>query len=177
MRLTRRTMLFSGLACGLASNAGASLSVPVTDRLSLTILADGSVSSFAAPVEQPGFRILPPPRAATHRRTLRAEFGYSVLADALVGDARHRIVIDFGYTPETLTSNMAILGIDPQTIDAMVLSHGHYDHFGGLPALARRVRRGTPLYVGGEEERTPRSTAAKRTSRSRASHRQRPRVR
>jgi 7,8-dihydropterin-6-yl-methyl-4-(beta-D-ribofuranosyl)aminobenzene 5'-phosphate synthase len=152
MQLTRRTMLLSGLTGVFASSAGAAISAPIVDRLSLTVLADGSVSSFATPVEQPGLRIFPPPRpAASHRRTLRAEFGYSVLADALIGDVQHRILIDFGYTPETLTSNMAILGIDPATVEAMVLSHGHYDHFGGLPAILRRVRRGTPLYVGGEE--------------------------
>lgn len=153
--LTRRTVLGAGLAGMLASRvgaAGALASVPVVDRLSLTILADGTVSSFAVPVERPGLKILPPRRAASsYRLTLRGEWGYSVLADAVVSDARKRILIDFGYTPEALSSNMAILGVDPLSIDAMVLSHGHYDHFGGMAAILGRVRRGTPLYVGGEE--------------------------
>jgi len=127
-------------------------SVPAVDQLNLTILADGTVSAFAVPVERPGLKILPPRRvASSYRVTLRGEWGYSVLADTLAGSARSRLLIDFGYTPEALTSNMAILGIDPATIDAMVLSHGHYDHFGGLAAMLGRVRRGTPLYVGGEE--------------------------
>jgi 7,8-dihydropterin-6-yl-methyl-4-(beta-D-ribofuranosyl)aminobenzene 5'-phosphate synthase len=146
------------LAAGLATaapfpSASAPITVPEIDRLALTLLADSTVSSFATPVERPGLKILPPERtAASFRQTLRGEWGYSVLADAVGrAGARHRVLIDFGYTPETLTSNMALLGVDPGSVDAMVLSHGHYDHFGGLAAVVGRVKRGTPLYVGGEE--------------------------
>ena len=51
---------------------------------------------------------------------------------------------------------MAILKIDPSSFDAMVLSHGHYDHFGGmvgfLNAHQRRSSRAKlPFYVGGED--------------------------
>ncbi|PIB93355.1 MBL fold metallo-hydrolase [Caulobacter sp. FWC2] len=151
--LTRRMILASSLAMvAPQSGATAPIVVPEIDRLALTLLADSTVSSFATSVERPGMKILPPERAASsYKLTLRGEWGYSVLADAVNAGARHRALIDFGYTPEALASNMALLGVDPVTIDAMVLSHGHYDHFGGLAALVGRVKRGTPLYVGGEE--------------------------
>lgn len=42
---------------------------------------------------------------------------------------------------------MAILGVDPGTVDAMAPKHGHYDHFGRLFALAWRVKRGTQVHV------------------------------
>ena len=153
MQLTRRSLLGSGFAAMIASRSAAVLpAVPIIDRLSLTIIADGSVSNAAQPVERTGLRIVPPARGApSHRLTLRAEWGYSLLADVNGSGADHRILIDFGYTPEGLASNMAILGIDPMSIDAMVLSHGHWDHFGGLAALLGRVRPRTPLYIGGEE--------------------------
>lgn len=149
---SRRSILAGGLAAALPWRSfAAPLAVPVVDRLELMILADGTVSSFAAPVERPGLKIVPPGRTASYRATLRGEWGYSVLADAGLGDVKRRMLIDFGYTPEALASNMALLNVDPATIEAMVLSHGHYDHFGGLTALLGRVKRGTPLYVGGEE--------------------------
>lgn len=152
--LTRRMLLAAGLAVTtpFPSAAAPTIAVPEIDSLALTLLADSTVSSFATPIERPGLKILPPARAASsYRLTLRGEWGYSVLAEAVGGGARHRVLIDFGYTPETLASNMALLGVDPASVDAMVLSHGHYDHFGGLAAVVGRVKRGTPLYVGGEE--------------------------
>ena len=40
--------------------------------------------------------------------------------------------MDVGFTPEALNNNIRLLSIDPGELDALVLSHGHYDHFGGV---------------------------------------------
>ncbi len=43
-----------------------------------------------------------------------------------------RILFDTGQDYSVLEHNARILGIDPGNVDAIILSHGHYDHTGGL---------------------------------------------
>src|SRR6185295_17213346 len=71
------------------------------------------------------------------------------------GEERRRVLVDFGFTPEALVNNLDLLEIDPGALDALVLSHGHYDHFGGLVGFLRQnnsnLKAKLPFYVGGEE--------------------------
>lgn len=57
-----------------------------------------------------------------------------------------RVLFDTGGSGEVLLHNLALLELDPATLDAVVLSHGHDDHTGGLPGLLPHLKRGAPLY-------------------------------
>jgi 7,8-dihydropterin-6-yl-methyl-4-(beta-D-ribofuranosyl)aminobenzene 5'-phosphate synthase len=134
--------------------------VPQVDRLTVTILTDNLVSPFLTSQQLDGLKIervaslsvvpdLPP------RLTLTSEWGLSMLADSAIGSQTRTVLVDFGYTPEALLNNMHILGADPGRIDAMVLSHGHFDHFGGLTgflaATKGQLKPGLPFFAGGED--------------------------
>lgn len=88
-------------------------------------------------------------------RTLVSEFGLSMFVESQRGAQTRNILVDFGYTSQALLNNAGMLGIEPSRIDALVLSHGHFDHFGGLVGFLRehqsKLRAGLPLYVGGED--------------------------
>ncbi len=56
------------------------------------------------------------------------------------------ILFDTGGDGRILLGNMRRLNIDPKEIDAIVLSHVHGDHTGGLPSVLR-IRPGVAVYI------------------------------
>lgn len=61
---------------------------------------------------------------------LHAQWGLSCWIEAPPA----RVLLDCGAT-DAFLRNAGVLGVDAAAADAFVLSHGHYDHGGGLPAL------------------------------------------
>ena len=72
---------------------------------------------------------------------LVAEHGFSALVTVTKDDREHRFLFDAGTTPDGATANMRRLGIDPASIEAIVCSHGHFDHTTGIDGLIRAVGR------------------------------------
>lgn len=65
---------------------------------------------------------------------LIAEHGFSCLIEA----DGHRILFDTG-AKDALLKNSMSLSVNLSKLDALVLSHGHYDHTGGLAAIIERL--------------------------------------
>jgi 7,8-dihydropterin-6-yl-methyl-4-(beta-D-ribofuranosyl)aminobenzene 5'-phosphate synthase len=65
----------------------------------------------------------------------------------LVETEADRVLFDTGQSGAVLLHNMGVLGLDPQTISALVVSHAHYDHTGGLRALLEEIHASLPLYA------------------------------
>jgi 7,8-dihydropterin-6-yl-methyl-4-(beta-D-ribofuranosyl)aminobenzene 5'-phosphate synthase len=79
-----------------------------------------------------------------------AEHGLSLLlhAEGLSEDGGNKdftLLVDTALRGTTLLGNLAAMGIGVDDIDALFLSHGHYDHTGGLEELLRS--RSLPLTV------------------------------
>ena len=79
---------------------------------------------------------------------LVAEHGFSALVTTRRGAITHTVLFDTGVSPDGMATNLERLGLDVGAIEVVVLSHGHFDHAGGFPGLARlRHRSGMPLTV------------------------------
>jgi 7,8-dihydropterin-6-yl-methyl-4-(beta-D-ribofuranosyl)aminobenzene 5'-phosphate synthase len=77
-----------------------------------------------------------------------AEHGFSVLIDITAGSMSRRLLFDTGVSKDGILKNMKSMNIEPSTIDAIVLSHGHTDHAMGILGLLEESRRkGLPFVI------------------------------
>lgn len=64
----------------------------------------------------------------------------------LIEDGDHAILLDTGYS-DVFLENAHRMGIDLSRVTDIVLSHGHNDHTGGLPAFFARFSQNVHLYA------------------------------
>ncbi len=110
------------------------------DRVELTVLIE-EAAGFVPYSEGPAR----PTTADEH--TLLGQHGLSILATAATGNSTCRVLFDGGISEFSLMYNARKLGVDFADVNAVVLSHGHGDHFGGLPAALRELPSGVPLVL------------------------------
>jgi 7,8-dihydropterin-6-yl-methyl-4-(beta-D-ribofuranosyl)aminobenzene 5'-phosphate synthase len=108
------------------------------DRVSVTTVVDNSVDILRS--DEKVARRWSVPRARKIA-DLRAEHGLAHHVEVARGRETARIAFDFGLTAEAMTHNFRELGLDAPAIDALALSHGHSDHFGGLLGFLSAYRR------------------------------------
>lgn len=163
VNLMRRSLLAAGAVGLLVGAKGPQivrpLPVPEVDSVSVQVITDNAVfGPFLDNSSLPGLTVTrmgggPPHATRMSSRALMAEFGLSLVATSKKGGDVRKVMVDFGYSPEVLSNNLALLNVDPATISAAVLSHGHLDHYGGFAGLfgPTAPSRHLPLTVGGEE--------------------------
>jgi 7,8-dihydropterin-6-yl-methyl-4-(beta-D-ribofuranosyl)aminobenzene 5'-phosphate synthase len=167
MRITRRDFLrATGLAGGTVlipslleksekSLAQAQTSAPPTvARLAVRVVVDSYQDALVRNTKVGNITVERVAGAGLGKR-IYGEFGLSLHLESQREGEKRNFLLDFGYTSGALFNNLDILKLDIASLDALILSHGHYDHFGGLvPFLKRervKMRKDLPLYVGGED--------------------------
>ena len=119
------------------------------DSVVVTTLMDNITDVFM-PDQGPARRVAPgrgPWRRAAVMEgaqvpeALVAEHGFSVLVTVTRAGREHRFLFDAGTSPDGVAENMRRLDIDPGSIEAIVCSHGHFDHTTGIDGLIRAVGR------------------------------------
>jgi len=161
----RREFLKGSVAFAGAATAGgfscieiasaAPIQPPMVDKLTVNVLIDSSYDAFFKPSQVNGVSIQAGPRATDFRRTLHNQWGLSLLLESQRGSEQRNLMLDYGYSPDALLNNIDILKVDPSKITALIISHGHFDHYGGLIGFLDSYREKLPvdvkLYAGGED--------------------------
>jgi len=132
---------------------GEVLPLEPVDELSVLTVCDNSMN-LLLPDEGPASRLSmaemgrqAPTREAPTLREGKvpdaplAQHGFSALVEVRKGSRVRRLLFDTGLTPDGCAENLRRLGRDPAGIEAIVCSHGHFDHTTGLSGLIGRLGR------------------------------------
>lgn len=77
-----------------------------------------------------------------------AEHGFSMLVRVFHNGVAITILFDAGISVNGVVDNAERMGIDLSKVEAIALSHGHYDHFGGLLKVIEKVNKSDlPVFV------------------------------
>jgi 7,8-dihydropterin-6-yl-methyl-4-(beta-D-ribofuranosyl)aminobenzene 5'-phosphate synthase len=125
------------------------------DELAITIVVDNATDTLSS--VSPGipqlpemFHLLDAPPVGTHEghdmvvtldRLCVACHGFSALATARRGDRSATVLFDVGPYGDVWLANAERLDIDLSSIDVLFLSHWHWDHSGGIPAVVAAIAR------------------------------------
>ncbi len=79
-----------------------------------------------------------------------------MLNQYLIEDGEHRVLIDTGSAGTIgksgeLPNALEAIGVSPDSLDAVIITHMHEDHIGGLVAGGRRVFANAELYIDRRE--------------------------
>jgi len=116
-----------------------------SDTMKVTVLMDNYTDALIPSTEN----AQRPPLADGSKVAdpLWAEHGLSLFIEVFTGNQRHCILLDTGWSEEGILHNMKILKIANSDIEAIVLSHGHMDHFGGLEKILKLSPQKIPLIL------------------------------
>ncbi|AEJ18469.1 MBL fold metallo-hydrolase [Gracilinema caldarium] len=107
--------------------------------LTIQVLIENNLPPEVARPEAPQSEFPQP----TTARNFIAEHGLSFWIEK----EGHRLIFDTGKSG-AFVQNAELLGIDLSSAEALVVSHGHYDHGGGLRTLAETAHYRGPLWTG-----------------------------
>ncbi|MGD0804976.1 MAG: MBL fold metallo-hydrolase [Candidatus Bathyarchaeia archaeon] len=118
------------------------LNLREADRLEVLNLVDNYTDVFKAQDTKIDRRpwVSPP-------TLLLAEHGFSCFLKVCAGSEEHFVLFDSGVSAECLFHNAKLLNVDLDSIESIVLSHGHFDHTGGLMELLGRSTKEIPLIL------------------------------
>jgi 7,8-dihydropterin-6-yl-methyl-4-(beta-D-ribofuranosyl)aminobenzene 5'-phosphate synthase len=151
----------TGLICSAVgaprAAAQARITAPTIDSLAVRVVLDGGHDIFIETRQMPGVKVerTGNPGGAQLGKALHSQWGLSLYLESTIGTDTKRHMLDYGYTSDALINNLEMLKVDVARVDSLIVSHGHFDHYGGLSGFLDKYRAAMrpemTLYCGGED--------------------------
>lgn len=120
-----------------------SVSIVSVDKVEILTLQDNYIDLVAQDNSEVLQRAMPL-KGMEIKNSILAEHGFSALITATANSTSRSLLFDFGFSEHGAAFNAEALNANMASVEALVLSHGHLDHVGGLEKLAALVGE-TPL--------------------------------
>lgn len=162
--MNRREFLKTSAATGAVLMAGnlltkgpsvayGSVKIPEVEKVVITVITDNYYDCLRWNLYPPDFKMVKRymigPDSSFH-----AEHGLSYYIETWIGGKSYAFMFDYGLDFQGVTKNMEFLKLDLERLEALGISHGHFDHWGNVTAILKhyknKIRKGIPLYVGEE---------------------------
>ncbi len=119
------------------------MQLPALTAMTVEVLVDNFYDVFEP--SKPGVveRVVP----GRLKKPLLAAHGLAFWITLQENGRETRILMDAANSPFPLLNNLEALEHNLEEVDALVLSHGHPDHYGGLTAVLERRDRALPVYL------------------------------
>lgn len=112
------------------------------DKLEVTVLVDNYTDALLIQstdmVQRPK---TPPPNLPL------AEHGFSCLLKVCKGVEEHVVLMDAGVSTTCFFNNARVFNVDLSQVEAVVLSHGHFDHYGALVEFLNKSAKPIPIVL------------------------------
>jgi 7,8-dihydropterin-6-yl-methyl-4-(beta-D-ribofuranosyl)aminobenzene 5'-phosphate synthase len=143
------TVLLAGNYLQGVSRAQGAVKIPEAEKIVITVIVDNLADSIRPDykIAKRLVRINSPLDNAPH-----AEHGLAYQIETVVSGESHSCLFDYAADPQGVMKNHNLLKIDLTKIEALGLSHDHWDHQAAfleiLKAKREDFRKGIPFYVG-----------------------------
>lgn len=145
------TILLSGDLLEGVSTADTRVNIPEAEKISITVITDN-----LADLTRPDYKIAQRKSFTSNilEAAMHAEHGLSYQIETIVNGQPHCCLFDFATDPRGVIKNMDLLGIDCKKVEALGLSHDHFDHESAMVEILKAKKgsfsKSIPLYIGKE---------------------------
>jgi 7,8-dihydropterin-6-yl-methyl-4-(beta-D-ribofuranosyl)aminobenzene 5'-phosphate synthase len=122
--------------------------IPESEKIVISVITDNYADFL-----RKDYKIAKRPAATSPLADIfHAEHGLAYQIETVVNGESHFCIFDFAVDPQGVIRNMKLLNIDFTKIEALGLSHPHFDHFNAMNEILKTykdsIRKGIPFYVG-----------------------------